>query len=222
MLGRRRQAARRARLVRRGVAGRARRQFYVGIERVEQIVRFDLPPRRLAARGEPIAVPADFKTFTYNKSLECLAAGRRRLAARRHADRRHRAQPRCRRQSPRVSAQGRRQSRRFSVKRSGDFDVSDCAVLPPADLLLLERRFSLAARARHAHPPHSARRHQAGRAGRRRGADRGRSRLSDRQHGRHRRASQRRAARSILTLVSDDNFSPIPAHAAAAVRAGGE
>ena len=26
----------------------------------------------LAARGEPIKVPEDFKTFTYNKSLECL------------------------------------------------------------------------------------------------------------------------------------------------------
>jgi hypothetical protein len=31
---------------------------------------------------------------------------------------------------------------RFSVKRTGDFDVSDCTVLPPADLLLLERRYS--------------------------------------------------------------------------------
>jgi hypothetical protein len=31
---------------------------------------------------------------------------------------------------------------RFSVKRSGNFDVSDCAILPPNDLLLLERSFS--------------------------------------------------------------------------------
>ena len=31
---------------------------------------------------------------------------------------------------------------RFSVLRSDEFDVSDCAILPPADLLLLERRFS--------------------------------------------------------------------------------
>jgi len=30
----------------------------------------------------------------------------------------------------------------FSVKRSDDFDVSDCTVLPPGDLLLLERRYS--------------------------------------------------------------------------------
>ena len=47
--------------------------LYVGIERVEKIVRFDYRRDGLAARGEPIKVPDDFKTFTYNKSLECLA-----------------------------------------------------------------------------------------------------------------------------------------------------
>jgi hypothetical protein len=31
---------------------------------------------------------------------------------------------------------------RFSVKRSDDFDISDCTLLPPGDLLLLERRYS--------------------------------------------------------------------------------
>jgi hypothetical protein len=31
---------------------------------------------------------------------------------------------------------------RFSVKRSDGFDVSDCTILPPSDLLLLERHFS--------------------------------------------------------------------------------
>ena len=31
---------------------------------------------------------------------------------------------------------------RFSVKRTDEFDVSDCTILPPDDLLLLERRFS--------------------------------------------------------------------------------
>ena len=30
----------------------------------------------------------------------------------------------------------------FSVKRIGDFDISDCAVAPTGDLLLLERSFS--------------------------------------------------------------------------------
>ena len=48
--------------------------LYVGIERVEQIVRFDYRRDGLLARGQPINVPADFKTLTYNKSLECVAA----------------------------------------------------------------------------------------------------------------------------------------------------
>src|SRR5262249_40943941 len=48
--------------------------LYVGIERVEQIVRFDYRRDGLLAREQPISVPADFKTLTYNKSFECLAA----------------------------------------------------------------------------------------------------------------------------------------------------
>ena len=38
---------------------------------------------------------------------------------------------------------GTNQVTRFSVKRTDEFDVSDCTILPPDDLLLLERRFSL-------------------------------------------------------------------------------
>src|SRR6185312_9429553 len=48
--------------------------LYVGIERVEQIVRFDYRRDGLLARGQPVSVPPDFKTLTYNKSLECVAA----------------------------------------------------------------------------------------------------------------------------------------------------
>ena len=70
--------------------------LYVGIERVEQIVRFDYARDGLLARGEPIPVPSDFKTFAYNKSLECLAAPPKDLPFGRHADRGHRARPRCR------------------------------------------------------------------------------------------------------------------------------
>jgi hypothetical protein len=116
---------------------------YIGIERVEKIVRFDYARDGLLARGEPILVPADFKTFTYNKSLECLAAGpdgsalagelivvtERSL----NAAGNHRS----------FLIKGK-QFGRFSVKRSDGFDVSDCAVLPPKDLLLLEHRYSIA------------------------------------------------------------------------------
>jgi hypothetical protein len=115
--------------------------FYVGIERVEKIARFDYRRAGLRARGQPIAVPPDFKTFTNNKSLECLAAppkgaplGGALIAVTEQS----------------LDAAGNHRSyvldgaqvERFSVKRSDDFDVSDCTILPPADMLLLERRFS--------------------------------------------------------------------------------
>jgi len=118
-------------------------QFYVGIERVEKIVRFDVGRDGLAARGEPITVPADFTTLSRNKSLECLTippkgaphAGTLIVITERSLDAagNHRG----------FLLKGTRADR-FSVKRSGEFDVTDCAILPPADLLLLERRYSLA------------------------------------------------------------------------------
>lgn len=119
--------------------------LYVGIERVEQIVRFDYRRNGVLARGEPIAVPPDFKSFTYNKSLECLAsppkgsplAGSLIVVTERSLDSagNHRSfllKPN----------NGGDQVERFSVKRSDDFDISDCTILPPGDLLLLERRYS--------------------------------------------------------------------------------
>ena len=115
--------------------------YYIGIERVEQIVRLDYRRDGFAARGEPIAVPPDFKSFTYNKSLECLTsapkgsplAGNLIVITERSLD-----------------AAGNHRSfllkgdhvERFSVKRSDDFDVTDCTILPPGDLLVLERRYS--------------------------------------------------------------------------------
>lgn len=119
--------------------------LYVGIERVEKIVRFNYRRDGLAARGEPIKVPDDFHTFTYNKSLECLAvpppgsplAGTLIVVTERSLD----AWGNHRPYLLDVSHGGDHVAR-FSVKRSDDFDVSDCTILPPADLLLLERRYS--------------------------------------------------------------------------------
>jgi len=116
--------------------------LYVGLERVEQIVRFNYRRDGLLARGEPIPVPPDFKSFTFNKSLECLAAvpkdmplGGSLLVVTEHS----------------LDVAGNFRSFvlggndpiRFSVKRIGNFDASDCALLPSGDLLLLERSFSL-------------------------------------------------------------------------------
>jgi hypothetical protein len=115
--------------------------FYIGIERVEQIVRFDYRRDGFMARGEPIKTPPDFKTFKYNKSLECLTApppgatlaGVLIVVTERSLDSGGNLRS--------FLLDGDRVTR-FSVKRTDDFDVTDCAILPPGDLLLLERRYS--------------------------------------------------------------------------------
>ena len=114
--------------------------LYVGIERVEQIVRFDYRRDGLLARGQPINVPADFKTLTYNKSLECVAApqqgplaGDLIAVSEKSLDAAG---------NLRSFVLGTNRVTRFSVKRTDEFDVSDCTILQPDDLLLLERRFS--------------------------------------------------------------------------------
>jgi hypothetical protein len=159
-------------------------KFYVGIERANRIVRFDYRRDGFKTRGKPIAVPPDFKTFSYNKSLECLTAPPKGaplaghlIAVAEHSldkDGNHRA-------FVLAGGSGDKKVMRFSVKRSADFDISDCTILPPGDLLLLERS-----------SPCAAGPDQRRRAGRWRAVDRGRPRLPDRQYGRHRRAPERR------------------------------
>jgi hypothetical protein len=185
-------------------------RLYVGIERVEKIVRFDYRGHGLAARGVPIAVPRDFTTFTRNKSLECLAvppqaaphAGALIAITERSLDAagNHRAFV--------IDGYDGNRVARFSVKQSDNFDVTDCALLPPSDLLLIERRFApplgVAMRIRRLH-------------------------LSDIKEGalvdgrplitadlgyqidNMEAIAVNRNARgeTIITLVSDDNFSPI-------------
>jgi hypothetical protein len=115
--------------------------LYVGIERVEQIVQFDYRRDGLLARGQPINVPPDFKTFTYNKSLECLVAppqgspfsGELIVVTEHSLDSAG---------NLRAFVLGKDRVIRFSIRRTDNFDVSDCAILPPGDLLLLERRYS--------------------------------------------------------------------------------
>jgi len=116
--------------------------LYVGFERVEQIVRFDYRRDGLLARGRAIDVPPDFKTFTYNKSLECVAIPPRGspLAGQLIAVTEHSLDSSGNLRSFVLDGQD---VMRFSVKRSDDFDVSDCTILPPADLLLLDRRISV-------------------------------------------------------------------------------
>ncbi len=115
--------------------------FYVGIERVNQIVRFNYARDGLLARAEVVAAPPEIKKLPYNQGLECVTApakgqplagsliaiSERGLDADRNL---------------RSFIIGGANPGFFSVKRTDEFDVSDCAVTPEADLILLERRFN--------------------------------------------------------------------------------
>jgi hypothetical protein len=114
--------------------------LYVGIERVEQIVRFDCRRDGLLARGEAINVPPDFRTYKYNKSLECLAAPNQGALAGALIAVTERSLDKA--GNLRSFVLNGDAVTRFSVKRTDDFEVTDCMILPPADLLLLERRYS--------------------------------------------------------------------------------
>jgi hypothetical protein len=114
--------------------------LYIGIERAEQIARFDYRRDGVRARGQTVDVPADFKTFTFNKSLECLAAPRQgALAGGLIVVTEHSLDGAG---NLRSFVLGAGQVTRFSIKRTDDFDVSDCTLLSPDELLLLERRYS--------------------------------------------------------------------------------
>jgi hypothetical protein len=113
---------------------------YVAIERVHQILRFDYGKDGLRARGQPIAVPPGVKALPSNQGIECLVAPSK-------------GQPHAGALIA-ISERGLDAAGNilgfligpgggtFSVKRTDEFDISDCALTPRGDLLILERRFS--------------------------------------------------------------------------------
>ena len=114
---------------------------WLGIERVNRIVSFDVGKDGLLARGEPIAVPPGIARLPNNKGLECLEFVPRSLPlggtlvaiSERGLD-----------HDGNILGflLGGPSPGEFSVKRIGDFDISDCAITPTGDLLVLERSFS--------------------------------------------------------------------------------
>ncbi|WFU16631.1 esterase-like activity of phytase family protein [Bradyrhizobium sp. CB3481] len=115
---------------------------YVGLERVNQVLRFDFTKSFTHAHGEPIALPPAARKLPYNKGIEALVVvprGNQPLAGTLIAI------------SERgLDAQGNilgfliggKSPGQFTVRRTDDFDVSDAVVLPSGGLLVLERKFS--------------------------------------------------------------------------------
>jgi len=181
--------------------------IYVGIERVHRIVKYDFAKDGFRARGVPIPVPAEFKTFPSNESIEALAfvpkglplAGTLIVVTEAALDAAG---------NIRAFLLGGPNPGSFSVKRMDDFSVTDCALLPGGDLLLLERRFSWLRG-----PAVRVRRIAAGEL--KPGATVTGEQLlygdvnqqvdNYEGLGLHRTA----AGETVLTIVSDDNFSPL-------------
>jgi hypothetical protein len=115
--------------------------LYVGIERVNQIVRFDYGRYGLAARGQPIAVPPGVRSLPSNKGLESLVfvpkgfalAGTLIAISERGLDK-----------AGNIVGFliGGPSPGPLAVKRIASYDISDAALLPGGDLLLRERKFS--------------------------------------------------------------------------------
>ncbi len=115
--------------------------LYVGIERVHQIVRFNYGKDGLLARGQPIPLPPAIRSLPSNKGIEGLVfvpkglplAGTLIAFSERGLDK-----------AGNITAFliGGPSPGTFTIRRSGSFDISDAALLPGGDLLVLERKFS--------------------------------------------------------------------------------
>src|ERR1700675_1885508 len=115
---------------------------YIGLERANQVLRFDFSKGFTRSRGETIPVPPALRKLPRNKGLEGLVmvpkglplAGTLIAFSERGLD-----------------AEGNliafliggKAPGQFSVRRSNNFDISDAVLLPSGELLVLERKFSL-------------------------------------------------------------------------------
>ncbi|MGY4400549.1 esterase-like activity of phytase family protein [Bradyrhizobium sp. USDA 3315] len=114
---------------------------YVGLERVNQVLRFDFAKGFTRSRGEVIALPPAARKLPNNKGLEGLVfvpkgqplAGTLIAFSERGLD-----------ASGNLVAflVGGKTPGQFSVRRSENFDISDAVLLPSGGLLILERKFS--------------------------------------------------------------------------------
>jgi hypothetical protein len=115
---------------------------YIGLERVNQVLRFDFSKGFTRARGEVVPMPPAVKKLPFNKGLEALVlvpkgrplAGTLIALSERGLD-----------ADGNLIAflVGGPSPGQFSVRRTDKFDISDATLLASGELLLLERKFSL-------------------------------------------------------------------------------
>ena len=118
--------------------------LYVGIERANRILKFDFRKGGISSHGEEIAVPPALRKLPFNKGPEGLVfvpkgmplEGALIVVSERGLD---------------ASGNlvgfliGGARPGQFAIRRTNDFDISDAALLPSGELLILERKFSMLA-----------------------------------------------------------------------------
>ena len=114
---------------------------YIGLERVNKVLRFDFSKGFTRTRGEVVPLPKAASKLPNNKGLEALVfvpkgqplSGTLIAMSERGLD-----------ASGNLIAflVGGPMPGQFSVRRTEDFDISDAVLLPAGDLLILERKFS--------------------------------------------------------------------------------
>ncbi|WP_407155150.1 esterase-like activity of phytase family protein [Bradyrhizobium sp. STM 3557] len=115
---------------------------YVGLERVNQVMRFDFSKGFIRARGEVVPLPAVAEQLPDNQGLEALVMVPKGLPL---------AGTLIALSERGLNADGNLiaflvggpSPGQFSVRRTDNFDISDAVILPPGDLLVLERKSSL-------------------------------------------------------------------------------
>ena len=114
---------------------------YIGLERVNQILRFDFTKGGTRSFGQPIPLPPAMRKLPYNKGLEAMVAVPKGLPL---------AGSLIAISERGLDTDGNiigfliggPQPGDFAVRRTDHFDISDAVVLRSGDLLILERRFS--------------------------------------------------------------------------------
>jgi len=115
---------------------------YVGLERVNKIMRFDFSNGFTRAHGEEVDAPPAIRKLPFNRGLEAMvvvprdkplggtliAISERGLDADKNIT---------------AFLIGGPSPGQFAIRRTDNFDISDVCLLPSGDLLVLERKFSL-------------------------------------------------------------------------------
>lgn len=114
---------------------------YVGLERINRILRYDFGKGFTRSLGEEVPLPPAARRLPFNRGIEALVAVPKGQAL---------AGTLIAISERGLDAEGNilgfliggKTPGQFSVQRSDNFDVSDATLLPSGDLLLLERKFS--------------------------------------------------------------------------------